>query len=284
MDYDDARDARHDGVFLCHSSDDKPRVRHLFHRLSDDGIECWLDAVSLQPGQDWDLEISMAIRHCRLILVCLSGGSLDRAGYLQKEVRRALDLADEQPDGSTFIIPVRLEPCAVPAKLAQWQAVDIFDEVGYQRLVMAIRAAISDTHRLQGGSSGVLAIDDVIAKNKSNHVRLDIRVRNGGSAVLNLTRATVTIIEREPAAAAYAPSASYNLEITGEHNEIAISHRLAPGEVDGFHLRLGFPPYNTSCFFRARLSIRYNGDMSTTSAPFSFASHFEPGGLRRWFR
>jgi transcriptional regulator with XRE-family HTH domain len=113
-------------VFLCHSSGDKEQVRQLYRKLQTAGVRCWFDEEELLPGQDWDYEISKAIRASKYVLVCLSQSSITRTGYVQKELRKALDVADEQPEGSTFIIPARLEDCELPERLRRWQAVDLF--------------------------------------------------------------------------------------------------------------------------------------------------------------
>lgn len=63
-----------------------------------------------------------------------------KRGYVQKEIRRALDVADEQPEGTIFVIPGRLEKCDVPMRLARWQGVDLFEEKSYSRLKVALEA------------------------------------------------------------------------------------------------------------------------------------------------
>ena len=73
-------------VFLCHSKDDKIKVRRLFHRLIADGFDAWLDEEKLLPGQDWDLEIRKAVRESDVVVVCLSNSSITKAGYVQKEI------------------------------------------------------------------------------------------------------------------------------------------------------------------------------------------------------
>src|SRR5215208_7001400 len=91
-------------VFLCHSKDDKSKVRNLYRRLCDDGFDAWLDEEKIMPGQEWDLEIRKAMRETDIVIVCLSKNSITKAGYVQKEIRFALDIASEQPEGKTFII------------------------------------------------------------------------------------------------------------------------------------------------------------------------------------
>jgi formylglycine-generating enzyme required for sulfatase activity len=129
-------------VFLCHSSGDKAPVRELYHRLEKDNFTAWLDEEDLLPGQRWDLEIPKAIRKCDVILVCLSQAAVDKAGYVQKEIRFALDIAEEQPEGSIYIIPVRLEECIVPERLRPYHWVNLFEERGYTRLTKALNAKV----------------------------------------------------------------------------------------------------------------------------------------------
>ncbi len=122
-------------VFLCHSSSDKPYVQKLYQRLKSDNFDPWLDEENLLPGQDWKLEIPKAVRKADIVIVCLSRNSVTKAGYVQKEIKDALDIADEQPEGTIFLIPLKLEECEVPDRLSRWQWVNYFDENGYKRLL-----------------------------------------------------------------------------------------------------------------------------------------------------
>jgi hypothetical protein len=126
-------------VFLCHASGDKPAVRNLYHRLRSDGIAPWLAEEDLLPGQDWRLEIPKVVRSSDVIIICLSSRAVTKAGYFQREVKHALDVAGEQPEGAIFLIPLRLEECKVPESLGRWQWVDLFQETGYERLLRALR-------------------------------------------------------------------------------------------------------------------------------------------------
>jgi len=47
-------------VFLCHA--DRDPVRDLYTRLTQDGVDAWLDKEKLLPGQDWELEIRKVVR------------------------------------------------------------------------------------------------------------------------------------------------------------------------------------------------------------------------------
>ena len=126
-------------VFLCHASTDKPVIHHLYQRLVADRIDVWLDESKLLPGQDWRLEIPKAVRSSDVVIVCLSRNSINKEGYVQKEIRLALDAADEKPDGTIFLIPARLENCAVPDRLSRYQWVDLFVANGYEKLLRSLQ-------------------------------------------------------------------------------------------------------------------------------------------------
>lgn len=125
-------------VFLCHASEDKDDVQHLYHRLRLHGVCPWLDEENLVPGQVWEEEIQKAVRANQIVLVCLSKRSVRKEGFVQKEIKYALDVADEKPEQTIYIVPVRLDDCTVPARLKKWQWVDLFDPRGFDKLLRAI--------------------------------------------------------------------------------------------------------------------------------------------------
>ena len=126
-------------VFLCHAHADRDSVRKLYTRLTQDGVDAWLDKEKLLPGQDWELEIRRAVREADVVVVCLST-QFNQAGFRQKEVRLALDTAMEKPEGEIFIIPARLEECDNLESLRKWHWVDLFEDNGYGMLLRALRA------------------------------------------------------------------------------------------------------------------------------------------------
>jgi hypothetical protein len=129
-------------IFLCHASEDKERVRELNDTLEAAGFEPWLDDRKILPGQDWDREIQGAVRSADVFIACLSSHS-EKRGYVQKEIVRALSVAEELPEGSIFIIPARLESCNVPTRLTRWQWVDLFADDGLEKLIGGLQTVYS---------------------------------------------------------------------------------------------------------------------------------------------
>lgn len=126
-------------VFLCHASADKPAVRKLYRYLRERKMDSWLDAEKLLPGQNWQVEIPKALLSSDVIVICLSKNSVDKEGYVQKEIKFALDKALEMPEGRIFLIPARLEECDLPHSLSAYHYVNLFEDDGYKRLLRSLR-------------------------------------------------------------------------------------------------------------------------------------------------
>lgn len=124
-------------VFLCHAHEDRDAVHALYARLTDDGVDVWLDKEKLMAGADWEREIARAVRKSDVFVVCHSK-HFNQKGFRQKEVGIALEEAKLLPKGEIFIIPVRLEECDVLEDLTRWQWVDLFEKDGYGRLMHAL--------------------------------------------------------------------------------------------------------------------------------------------------
>jgi formylglycine-generating enzyme required for sulfatase activity len=128
-------------VFLCHASQDKPAVRELYKRLSaEKWIDPWLDEENLLPGQDFDFEIAKAARDADAIIICLSKISVAKEGYVNKEIRRALDAADEKPEGTIYVIPLRLDECEPSfERLKKLHWADYFTPNAHEKLIKSLR-------------------------------------------------------------------------------------------------------------------------------------------------
>jgi DNA-binding NarL/FixJ family response regulator len=114
-------------VFLCHSSTDKPIVRELYQRLNAEGwIDPWLDEKKLLPGQNWEMEIENVVETTDSVIICLSSNSVNKEGFIQKEIRKVLEISEQKPDGTIFVIPIRLDNCQPPQRLRPLHYADYF--------------------------------------------------------------------------------------------------------------------------------------------------------------
>jgi hypothetical protein len=116
-------------VFLSYAREDIASAQRLYDNLRAEGADVWFDKYSLVPGQNWETEIVQAIRGSRFFLALLSAKSVNKKGYVQKEIKQALDVLDEYPETGIFLIPVRLDNCKPTyEKLRHLQWVDMFPD------------------------------------------------------------------------------------------------------------------------------------------------------------
>lgn len=133
--------ARKPRVFVAYAAEDGAIVKRLCDRLELDGIDAWLDRRRLLPGDDWKRAIFSAIRNADFFIACLTRRSLTKRGTFQAELRQALDWTSQVPLDDLYLMPVRLEECCVPRRIAaETQYVDLFPdfEAGVRKLVAAI--------------------------------------------------------------------------------------------------------------------------------------------------
>lgn len=137
-------------VFLCHASEDKPKVRVLYKKLAAESwIQPWLDEEDLLPGQDFDLTIYKAARDADIIIICLSTISVKKEGYVNKEIRRALDVADEKLEDTIYMIPLRLDDCQPSfERLKKLHWADYFTPNAHEKLIKALKVR-AETLRIE---------------------------------------------------------------------------------------------------------------------------------------
>lgn len=125
-------------IFISYASGDRAQAQKLHDHLHSLGTDPWFDVEDLLPGQDWKMEISKALDETDLILLCLSKKSVSKEGYVQKEMRLALDRALEIPPGEIFLIPARFEEVDLPYSLRDFQWVDLYTESGMKKLLKSL--------------------------------------------------------------------------------------------------------------------------------------------------
>lgn len=131
-------------VFISYASSDREVAHKLYNWLSGKGFDPWLDTENLLPGVEWELEIARAIESAEAIIVCLSTLSITKDGYVQKEIKDALNAASRKPEGTIFLIPARIEECEVPYSLKRYQWVDLYSAHGFCKLEKALEARRQD--------------------------------------------------------------------------------------------------------------------------------------------
>ena len=149
-------------IFLCHANEDKTQVREVYQRLKTEGFEPWMDEEDLLPGQLWDQEIQRALRKSDFILIFFSQNSVAKRGYVQREMKLALEVWEEIPQRYIHTIPVRLSECAIPERFRAFHWVDLSDNNGFQKLLQSLRSNIlSNSQRFSLEEDDLSSLDRV---------------------------------------------------------------------------------------------------------------------------
>lgn len=130
-------------LFLSYARADALQVGQLHDNLYTAGHKPWMDTKCLVGGEKWEVAIRKAIREADFFILCLSSRSINRRGFIQKEIRQALSILEEMLEEDIYLIPVRLEDCPmVDQHLETLQWIDLFEPDGFQRLVHAIQTGM----------------------------------------------------------------------------------------------------------------------------------------------
>jgi len=130
-------------IFLSYARVDAQKVEKLYQQLSSAGFKPWMDIKDILPGEDWQAAIDKALHKADFFLACLSSSSVNKRGIIQKEIKNALDIWQGMLSNDIYLIPVRLEDCAMPDSLRRFQRVDLFQPDGWPRLRKAIQEGMA---------------------------------------------------------------------------------------------------------------------------------------------
>jgi hypothetical protein len=199
-------------VFISYAHEDLGAALRLSENLKKAGIQTWIDQEHLLPGQYWAVEIRHAIKRSEYFVALLSSRSVSKRGFVQREIRQALDIIEELPHYERYLLPVRIDDCLIEIEAMrgiQW--VDLFPhwEVGINKLVHAIRSAerLPPTEGVQSASA--IASDHADLRSTllpaalvEEYLGLDLSARRryrrriaGGLGLIGLLVAIMLIVE-----------------------------------------------------------------------------------------
>jgi hypothetical protein len=129
-------------VFISYAREDYAEAKKFFDRLNAAGFEPWLDKECLLPGERWEVGVEHAIRSSHYFIALLSSHSVVKHGYVQKEIRRALEILEQMPESDIYLIPARLANCHPShTALEKLNWVDMFPDwdQGFEKIVKTLR-------------------------------------------------------------------------------------------------------------------------------------------------
>lgn len=130
-------------IYVCYSSDDRPRVASLAERLQAAGLRVWFDEWEILPGDDIYLKVETGLTAARALMMCITARAL-ASQWVQME--RASTLFRDPQNKQRAFVPVLLEDCKLPAPLARYKHFDLRQDGAAQleALVRVLRRILGD--------------------------------------------------------------------------------------------------------------------------------------------
>jgi hypothetical protein len=130
-------------IFVSYARPDRERVLPFVSALRIRGFDVWMDFRDLKPGQDWRFEIERAMDEADIILAFVSVNSVDHRGFVQRELRSAMDRANEKLIDDIYLIPVMLDDgIEIPRPLRRLHCISASESDALDRLASAINHQI----------------------------------------------------------------------------------------------------------------------------------------------
>jgi hypothetical protein len=136
-------------VFISYAKEDRESAGRLFKALKDNGLQPWMDEEHILPGQDWQLSIQKAMEKADFLLICLSRHSIGKTGFVQREMKRAVELQQDLPEGQVRLIPVCLEDCDIPNSMNKLQGGNLYEQNGLDKVIRSMFVQWSKRNRSQ---------------------------------------------------------------------------------------------------------------------------------------
>jgi len=127
------------GVFLCHSSSDKPFARRLAMELVANGINVWIDEAEIGIGDSLIEKIESGISDSKYLILVLSKNSIS-SSWCTEELGIAMNgqIAQRGLD----VLPVLIDDCEIPDSVKKKRYADFRNATGFDRVVAELCAAI----------------------------------------------------------------------------------------------------------------------------------------------
>ena len=133
-------------IFISYAREDFQQARTLYQQLKAEGFSPWMDKVDLIGGQQWQPAIEKAIRQAEFFLLLLSRNSVKKRGFVQREIRAALDLWKDKLEDDVYLIPLMLEAMAgeeVPTEVSKFQWIDLYEAEGWEQLQRSLELGLA---------------------------------------------------------------------------------------------------------------------------------------------
>jgi len=126
-------------VFLSYAKEGSEQAKKIYNELAKAGLNPWMDIMDIFPGEEYGKSITQALNKSDFVIICLAKDSIKR-GFSQSEIRQVMDIWQESlAADDIYLIPVRLEDCDIPERLAEFNCIDLYKDDGWDKLIEVLK-------------------------------------------------------------------------------------------------------------------------------------------------
>lgn len=160
-------------VFLSYTKADSDKVKGFYNDLRNRGFSPWMDDFDLLPGMHWDNVIQNNMSDADVCLVFISKNSIDKIGYVQKELNYFAEKLNEMPESYIYCIPIVLDNATAPnilSKKIQYIIADSPINENWQKVLRSLELA---------GSQRDIKIKNSESETFEIEIKYDFEIMNG---------------------------------------------------------------------------------------------------------
>lgn len=136
-------------VFISYAREDVETAQKVAEELTIRGISVWLDSRELLPGENWEVRISKAIQSSDFLVSIISEHSSRKIGYVQSELRQALNRQHQHPTEAVYLIPMLIGNIEIPYAIKDLHATRLTANVSESvaQIALSIRKSWAPEHQ-----------------------------------------------------------------------------------------------------------------------------------------
>lgn len=164
-------------IMISYPSEKLKIATDVYEFLSGLGLDIWFDKRNLVGGDSWDREINKAIDQSEMIVMITSLQTISKSGVVQRELNKALHVANDKPIGANFIVNLRADNVSLPPELSKYQWIDMFSENWRLGLVRSILKRVAQLER-DPGRKFEAVLNDLERENDTRAHSFESKIEN----------------------------------------------------------------------------------------------------------
>lgn len=140
-------------IFLSYAREDISSVNGIYEKLIQTDFKPWMDKQDIEAGQQWKRSIKQVIREADFIFIFLSAHAVTKRGFLQVEIKEALETWKEKLASDNYLIPILIEPCKVPMELSEFQYVELYEVDSWSKVEKAVLSGMKRRQKEKSNKS-----------------------------------------------------------------------------------------------------------------------------------